>query len=84
MDDRTIARREIEVRTLKTIKNLLTPAVVAEITRAYTREINRLIAEASGDDDALSGKVTAVHREDNGSIRAIDDGMYQQTLKTRA
>ena len=50
----------------------------------HTREINRLIAEASGDDDALSGKVTAVHREDNGSIRAIDDGMYQQTLKTRS
>ena len=48
-NDRTISRQEIETRILKALKqNLLTPELVAEFTRAYQEEVNRLTKEASG------------------------------------
>ena len=82
-NDRTITRQEIEGRILKAIKqNLLTPELVAEFTRAYTQEINRLVAEASKRCRGLSGKLTAVQRKIDGIMRAIEDGMYQPSMKS--
>jgi hypothetical protein len=65
------------------LSDLLTPALVAEFTQAYTQELNRLVAEANSDDAALSGKLTAVQRKIDGLMRAIEDGMYQPAMKTR-
>lgn len=46
-NDRTISRPEIEARILKALKQkLLTPELVAEFTRAYREEVNRLAKEA--------------------------------------
>ena len=45
----SISRHEIEARILKASKrNLLTPDPVAEFTRAYQAEVNRLAKEARG------------------------------------
>ena len=77
-NDRTIRRREIEARILKALKqNLLTPELVAEFTRAYQEEVNRLTKEAGGRAAELESKLVAVQRKIDGIMRAIEDGLYQ-------
>jgi site-specific DNA recombinase len=77
-NDRTISREEIESRILTAIKqNLLTPELVAEFTRAYTQEFNRLVAEAGSQHAEVAGKLTAVERKIAGIMWAIGDGLYQ-------
>ena len=83
-NDRTISRGEIESRILTAIKqNLLTPELVAEFTRAYTQEFNRLVAEAGNQHAEVAGKLTAVERKIAGILRAIEDGLYQPAMKAR-
>ncbi|WP_099509160.1 hypothetical protein [Microvirga ossetica] len=72
-NDRTISRKEIEARIL----NLLTPELVAEFTRAYQEEMNRLTKEASGKAAEIESKRVAVQRKIDGIMRAIEDGLYQ-------
>jgi site-specific DNA recombinase len=81
---RTISRQEIEDRILKAIKhNLVTPELVAEFTRAYQEEVNRLVAEASLDDAQTGTKLACAQRTIDRIMRAIEDGLYQPTMKTR-
>ena len=72
-NDRTISRKEIEARIL----NLLTPELVAEFTRAYQEEMNRLTKEASGRAAEVEAKLAGVLRKIDGIMRAIEDGLYQ-------
>jgi len=77
-NDRTISRHEIEARILKALKrNLLTPELVAEFTRAYQEEVNRLTKEARSRAAEVEAKVAAVQRKIDGIMRAIEDGLYQ-------
>ena len=77
-NDRTISRKEIEARILKALKrNLLTPELVAEFTRAYQEEMNRLTKEASGRAAEIEAKLAGVQRKIDGIMRAIEDGLYQ-------
>ena len=72
------AVREIEARILKALKrNLLTPELVAEFTRAYQEEMNRLTKEASGRAAEVEAKLAGVLRKIDGIMRAIEDGLYQ-------
>ena len=81
---RPISRQEIEARILKALKqNLLTPELVAEFTRAYQAEVNRLTKEASGRSAEIEVKLTAVQRKIDGIMRAIEDGLYQPSMKAR-
>ena len=64
-------------------QNLLTPELVAEFTRAYTQEFNRLVAEAGNQHAEVAGKLTAVERKIAGIMRAIEDGLYQPAMKAR-
>ncbi len=83
-NDRTISRREIEARILKALKqNLLTPELVAEFTRAYQEEVNRLAKEASGRAAEVEAKLAAVQRRIDGIMRAIEDDLYQPSMKAR-
>ena len=83
-NDRTISRYEIEARILKALKqNLVTPELVAEFTRAYQEEINRLTKEASGRAAEIESKLVAVQRKIDGILRAIEDGLYQPSMKVR-
>lgn len=83
-NDRTISREEIESRILTAIKqNLLTPELVAEFTRVYTQEFNRLVAESGSQHAEAAGKLTAVARKIAGIMRAIEDGLYQPAMKVR-
>jgi site-specific DNA recombinase len=83
-NDRTISRQEIEARILRALKqNLLTPELVAEFTRAYQEEVNRLTKEASGRAAEVGAKLAAVQRKIDGIMRAIEDGLYQPSMKVR-
>ncbi len=83
-NDRTISRQEIEGRSLRTLKqNLLTPELVAEFTRAYQKEVNRLTKEAGSLTAEIEAKLVAVQRKIDGIMRAIEDGLYQPSMKTR-
>ncbi len=80
----TISRKEIEGRILRALKqNLLTPELVAEFTRAYQEEVNRLTKEASGRSAEIEGKLGSVQRKIDGIMRAIEDGLYQPSMKAR-
>jgi site-specific DNA recombinase len=83
-NDRTISRREIEERILRALKqNLLTPQLVAEFTRAYQEEVNRLTKDASGKAAEIESKLAGVQRKIDGIMRAIEDGLYQPSMKAR-
>jgi hypothetical protein len=83
-NDRTISRGEIEERILRVLKqNLLTPELVAEFTRAYQEEVNCLVSEAWNVQTEVEGKLSATQRRIDGIMRAIEDGLYQQSMKAR-
>jgi site-specific DNA recombinase len=83
-NDRTISRKEIEGRILKALKqNLLTPELVAEFTCAYQEEVNRLTKEVSGRAVEVESKLAGVQRKIDGIMRAIEDGLYQPSMKAR-
>ena len=80
---RSAARRS-RTRILKALKqNLLTPELVAEFTRAYQEEVNRLTKEASGRAAEVEAKLAGVQRKIDGIMRAIEDGLYQPSMKAR-
>ena len=83
-NDRTISRQEIEERIMRALKqNLLTPELVAEFTRAYQEEVNRLVGEANGKQAEIEGKLAGIQRKIDGILRAIEDGFYQPSMKAR-
>lgn len=83
-NNRTITRDRIEERVLSGLKDrLISARAVEETVRAFAEEMNRLNRErrAQGDQDRKAlekiGKAIA------GIIAAIEDGMYQPSMKAR-
>jgi len=81
---RTIRRDEIEARVLAGLKDkLVSSEAVAEAVRAYAKETNRLNrdrrAQAKTDQKALA----KIERAIAGIMAAIEDGMYQPSMKAR-
>lgn len=82
--DRTIGRVELEERILGALKQaLLTPTRVAEFTRAYQEECNRSAAEEAGLRSTAITPLAAVPRKIDGILAAIEDGLYQPSMKQR-
>jgi DNA invertase Pin-like site-specific DNA recombinase len=81
---RTIARQEVEERILNGIRErLLTADLVAEFARAYQQEINRLASEASAQSSAVQSNLAATQRRIDAILRAVEDGLYQPSMKVR-
>ncbi|PYE85227.1 recombinase family protein [Phyllobacterium leguminum] len=83
-NNRTITRQNIEARVLSGLKEgLVSSEAVAEAIRAYAEEMNRLNhdrrAQAAADQKALAKIEKAIA----GIIAAIEDGMYQPSMKAR-
>lgn len=81
---RTIRRDEIEARVLSGLKEkLVSSEAVAEAVRAYAKETNRLNrdrrAQAQTDQKALE----KIDRAITGIMAAIEDGLYQPSMKAR-
>ncbi|KRE16788.1 hypothetical protein ASE66_09245 [Bosea sp. Root483D1] len=84
INDRTIGRVELEERILGALKQrLLTPELVAEFSRAYQEECNRSAAEADGLRSTASAAMAAVQRKIDGIMSAIEEGLYQPSMKQR-
>ncbi len=83
-NNRTITRDKIEARALSGLKEkLVSSEAVAEAVRAYAAEMNRLNrdrrAQAVTDEKTLAKVEKAIA----GIIAAIEDGMYQPSMKAR-
>lgn len=83
-NSRTITRDKIEERVLSGLKDrLISSRAVEETVRAFAEEMNRLNRErrAQGEQDR---KVLAkIEKAIAGIIAAIEDGMYQPSMKAR-
>jgi hypothetical protein len=62
---------------------LLAPELVEEFARAFQEEVNRLAAEKSQIRAQDEGRLAAVQRKIASMIRAIEDGLYQPSMKAR-
>ncbi|MDX8496757.1 zinc ribbon domain-containing protein, partial [Mesorhizobium sp. VK22B] len=81
---RTITREKIEQRVLSGLKERLVSAdAVAEAVRAYAQETNRLNQErrAQGEQDRKA--LDKIDRAIAGIMAAIEDGLYQPSMKAR-
>jgi DNA invertase Pin-like site-specific DNA recombinase len=83
-NNRTITREKIEARVLTGLQDrLVSSEAVAEAVRAYAEEMNRLNhdrrAQAEGDRRALQ----KIERAVAGIMAAIEDGLYQPSMKAR-
>ena len=83
-NDRTIGRLEIEGRVLDGLKHrLLAPELFEAFARAYQEECAALARAAVAERAGLEGRLAAVERKIAAMIRAIEDGLYQPSMKER-
>lgn len=81
---RTIRRDEIEARVLAGLKEkLVSSEAVAEAVRAYAKETNRLNRDRRTQAEADEKALQKIERAIAGIMEAIEDGMYQPTMKAR-
>jgi site-specific DNA recombinase len=79
-----VRRDDLERRVLDGLRDrLLAPELVEEFARAFQEEVNRLAAEKTRHRAEDEGRLQAVRRKIATMIRAIEDGMYQPSMKAR-
>ena len=83
-NDRTIGRQAIEGRVLDGLKHqLLAPELFEAFARSYQEECAVLARSVMADRAGLEGRLAAVERKIAAMIRAIEDGLYQPSMKER-
>lgn len=81
---RTILREKLEARVLTGLQERLVSAeVVKEAVRAYAEETNRLNQQRRAQQDTDRRVLAKIERAITGIISAIEDGMYQPSMKAR-
>jgi hypothetical protein len=79
-----IRRDELERRVLDGLKHrLLAPELVEQFARDFQEEVNRQAAERAQGRAEDEGRLEAVRRKIASMIRAIEDGLYQPSMKGR-
>jgi site-specific DNA recombinase len=79
-----IRREELERRVLDGLQNrLLAPELVEQFARDFQEEVNRQAAERTQSHAQDQGRLEAVRRKIASMIRAIEDGLYQPSMKAR-
>ncbi len=83
-NNRTITRDKIEARVLSGLKErLVSSEAVAEAVRAYAEEINRLNSDRRAQTNADQKALARIDKAVAGIMAAIEDGMYQPSMKAR-
>jgi site-specific DNA recombinase len=83
-NDHRIRREELERRVLDGLKHrLLAPELVEQFARDFQEEVNRLAAALNQSRAQDQGQLEAVRRKIASMIRAIEDGLYQPSMKGR-
>ena len=81
---RSISREKLEARVLAGLQDRLVSAeAVAEAVRAYAEEMNRLNHDRRAQAEADKKALQKIDRAIAGILAAIEDGMYQLTMKAR-
>jgi site-specific DNA recombinase len=81
---RTVRRDDIERRVLAGLTDkLVSPEAVAVAVRAYAEETNRQNHERRAQAEADRRSLEKIERGIKGIMAAIEDGMYQPTMKAR-
>ncbi|WP_316193876.1 recombinase family protein [Bradyrhizobium sp. SZCCHNRI1029] len=83
-NNRTIMREKIEARVLAGLKDrLVSSEAVAEAVRAYAEEMNRLSHDRRARAETDHRALQKIERAVAGIIAAIEDGLYQPSMKAR-
>jgi len=83
-NNRTVRRQEIEARVLDGLKHrLMAPEPFREFAKAFHDELNRAAAETERQRAQLAHDLAAVERRIEGMLRAIEDGLYNPSMKDR-
>ncbi|TPI27067.1 hypothetical protein FJW07_31530, partial [Mesorhizobium sp. B3-1-9] len=83
-NSRTITREKIEQRVLAGLKERLVSAdAVAEAIRAFAQETNRLNQERRAQSEQDRRALDKIERAIAGMMAAIEDGLYQPSMKAR-
>lgn len=83
-NSRTVARQEIEQRVLAGLKDrLMTPNIVALVVEEVENELNRLNREAESAYEVRRRELSRVTHAIEAMLRAIEDGMYNPSMKGR-
>lgn len=81
---RSITRQNIEARVLTGLKEkLVSSEAVAEAVRAYAEEMNRLNRDRRAQAVTDQKSLAKIEKAIAGIIAAIEDGMYQPSMKAR-
>ena len=81
---RTIRRDEIEARVLAGLKEkLVSSETVTEAARAYAKETNRLNRNRRAQAETDQKAIQKIDRAIAGIMAAIEDGLYQPSMKAR-
>ena len=81
---RTIRRDEIEARVLAGLKEkLVSSEAVTEAVRAYAKETNRLNRDRRAQAETDRKALAKIDRAIAGIMAAIEDGLYQPSMKAR-
>ena len=79
-----VGRQELESRILGALRNrLMRPQLFQAFCETYTREINRVRMDASAELNARRDELAGVERKIEQIITAIEDGLYQPSMKAR-
>ncbi|MFE3839597.1 recombinase family protein, partial [Pseudogemmobacter sonorensis] len=83
-NNRTILRGKLEARVLTGLQERLVSAeAVREAVSAYVEETNRLNQQRRAQQDTDRRALAKIERAIAGIIAAIEDGMYQPSMKAR-
>ncbi|WP_316228319.1 MULTISPECIES: recombinase family protein [unclassified Bradyrhizobium] len=83
-NNRTIMREKIEARVLAGLKGrLVSSEAVAEAVRAYAEEMNRLNHDRRAQAETDHRALQKIERAVAGIMAAIEDGLYQPSMKAR-
>ncbi len=81
---RTIKREVLEDRVLSGLKDqLLHPDLIAEFTKAYQEEFNRLTSQSTRDKAKIEQELTKITRQIDRIVDAITEGMFHESMKAK-
>ena len=84
LNNRTVRRQVIEARVLDGLKHrLMAPELFREFAKAFHDEINRAATERESRRSQLAHDLAAIERKIEGMFRAIEDGLYNPSMKER-
>jgi DNA invertase Pin-like site-specific DNA recombinase len=83
-NDVRVSRFEVERRIMTALKEkLLAPDLIAEFTRAYQEEVNRLAATAGGRRTDRERQLKAIERKIQAIMEAVEKGLYSPSMNDR-